>query len=92
MSNRTLFAVALLSAVAAAHPSQAQCQLYPNGQCVGTCSNGECIMVGGNCACPRRQPVEVKSSDRLANFIRPNGNRQNTCRKQEATRIQFECE
>jgi hypothetical protein len=81
MTNRTLFAVVLLAAMAASHELQAQCQLYPNGQCVVSVSRS-----AG--PCPRRQPVQVTSSDRFANVIRPS---QKTCRKQDATPIQFEC-
>ena len=94
MSNRALFAVALLAGIAASHQSQAQCQLMSNGQCVGSCRDGVCVMIGESCGCPRvraRDPAEITSSDQLATLIHPNANRQKACRKQDATPIEFGC-
>jgi hypothetical protein len=94
MSNRILFALALLAAVSASHSSQAQCRLLPNGQCMGTCNDGACVMIGESCGCPQiraREHAEVTSRDQFANLIRPNINHQKTCRKQSATPIEFGC-
>jgi hypothetical protein len=94
MGNRILFAVALLAGLAAPHRSQAQCQLMSNGQCVGSCRNGVCVMIGESCGCPpvrARESAEIRSGHQLANLIRPNVNRQKTCRKQDATPIEFGC-
>ena len=94
MSNRISFAVALLTAVLASHQSQAQCHLLSNGQCVGSCKDGVCVMIGESCGCPRvraREPAELRSSDQLATLTDPSARRQKTCRKQDATPIEFGC-
>jgi hypothetical protein len=94
MSNRTFFAVALLAGIATSYQSQAQCQLMSNGQCVGSCNDGVCVMIGESCGCPpirAREPAEAPSSDRLANLMRSNVNHERTCRKQNATPIEFGC-
>jgi len=94
MSNRILFAVAMLTAVAASHRSHAQCRLLSNGQCVGSCRDGVCVMIGESCGCPQvraREAAEVSSSDRLATLIRRNPNPQKACHKRDATPIEFGC-
>jgi hypothetical protein len=94
MSKPTLFAVALLAAVSTTDQLQAQCQVMSNGQCVGACRDGVCVMVGSSCTCPQvraREPAEVTPSDQLATLIRPNANRQKACRKQNATLIEHGC-